>query len=216
MTWSPDPNNRPDPDETGDPPPARTPIGPDWADALTRFVSDARTDERVTERRRRRWLQRESAESSSFTGLLRNLAEREATVRLLTDAGTTHTGVPVAVGEDVVVVHTSAGRPVLIALDHLTAVVDGTAAGLDGDRVDSSAGPALRHLLAELADAEAELTCTLAGGTVVAGRVLWVAEDVLALDPGDSHGAVNRRPFTDGRRYLRLSSLIDVSPRVSG
>lgn len=216
MTWSPDPNNRPDPDDASDLSAARSPIGPEWADALTRFVSDARTEERVTERRRRRWLQREATESSSFAGLLRTLAERATPVRLLTDGGGTHSGTPVAVGEDVVVLHTAGGRPILVALDHVTAVVDGTTAELDGDRGDPAPGPSLRHLLAELADIEAELTCTLAGGTVVAGRVVWVAEDVLALDPSDPPGRGTRRPFTDGRRYLRLSSLVDVSPRVSG
>lgn len=216
MTWSPDPNNRPDPDRADRPPPAGTPIGPEWTDALTRFVSDARTDERVTERRRRRWLQRAASESSSFAGLLRNLAERARTVRLHTDAGTVHTGRPVAVGEDVVVLHTSEGRRVLVSLDHLTAVVDGAVDDLDGDRHEPSPGPSLRHLLAELADTEAELICTLAGGAVVVGRASWVAEDVLALEPSDPPGPSARRPFTDGRRYLRLSSLVDVSPRVSG
>lgn len=216
MTWTPDPNNRPDPEREGRPVPERGPIGEEWADALARFVSDARTDERVTERRRRRWLQREATESSTFAGLLRNLAERTETVRLLTDTGGMLTGVPTAVGEDVVVLRTARSRPVLVALDHLTAVLDGTAAELDGDRSDRSQAPSLRHVLAELADAEAELTCTLTGGTVVAGRAIWVSEDVLALDPADTPTLGQRRPFTDGRRYLRLSSLVDVSPRVSG
>ncbi len=216
MAWTPEPNNRPDANVAETPPPQPGSTGEEWADLLARFVSDARTDERVAERRRRHWLQREAVESSSFAGLLCNLAERVATVRLLTAAGGTHIGVLTAVGADVVVLKTTSGRAVLVAIAHLVAVQHYGTDPLDGDRGNAAGGPSLRHLLAELADVDAELSCTLAGGTVMSGRLIWVGEDLFALDPTDSHSNGPQGPLTDGYRYVRLLSLIDVSPRVSG
>ena len=77
MTCAPDPDNRFTPaDGAGG-------SGDDPEDArLARFAAEARIEERLAERRRQRWLQQQAAESTTFAGLLRNLAEAQTSIRL--------------------------------------------------------------------------------------------------------------------------------------
>jgi len=200
MTWAPEPDNRFSPSDR------EAAAERDWADALARFASDARTDERVAERRRQRGLDEQAAASSTFAGLLENLAESGSPIHVVTTTGTGHRGTIGAVGSDAVVLRTGPSRRVVVAMTaiaHLDAP-----AGRYGDRPAPTGRPALGQLLAELveqADHRAEIVCTAHGGVVVTGRLGWLGEDVLAVEPG-------------GRscRYMRLSSLIEVSLSVSG
>ncbi len=198
----------------------------DLDDALARFASDARTEERVGQRRRQRWLARAAAESTTLQALLDALAELGGTVALVLDSGTSHRGVITVVGDDVVALADRNAGLVLVALGRLAWVDAGERPALvaPGDeqplRPNPPSGrPTLRHLLAELADDEPEVRVT-AGGATVDGRLLWVGDDVAALAeavlaPGTGSDA-GRRSTMVRTRYVRLSSVTDVSLSVSG
>ena len=113
-----------------------------------------------------------------------------------------------SIGADAVGIRVSAGRLTLIALDHVVTLDIPGSGALSGDRGPTDTGPALRHLLADLADTDTDLRFVLAGGTVAEGRLLWIGEDLVAvttvLDPGPGTG------------YIRLCSVIEVSLSVSG
>ena len=204
MACAPGPHNRFTPGADG-------PGDDDDAAALARFAAEARVEERLAERRRQRWLERQAAESSTFAGLVRNLAESATPVRVRTATGSVHRGVITVLGTDALGVREPVGRLTLIALAHLAALDTSGNPAVIGDRGPEPPGPNLQHLLAELADAESEVQCVVVGGERVGGRLLWVGEDVMALatvDGTDDGGPV--------RRYLRLSSVIEVSASVSG
>jgi len=204
MACAPGPDNRFTPDDGG--------TGGDADDAvLARFAADARIEERLGERRRQRWLQQQAAESSTFAGLVRNLAEAATPVRLRTTAGTVHRGPITVLGEDAIGVRGARGRLTLVALAHLAALDTPGTTVISGDREAEGPGPRLAHLLAELADAETVVHGVLVGGERFEGRLRWVGEDVMALDSTVGPD----EPGPTGR-YVRLSSVIEVSVNVSG
>jgi hypothetical protein len=178
---------------------------------LARFAADARIEERLAERRRQRWLEQQAAESSTFAGLVRNLAEAATPVRLRTAAGTVHRGPIAVIGEDAIGVRTAKAQLTLVALTHLAALDTPGTTVISGDREPEPPGPQLGHLLADLADAETVLHGVLVGGDRFEGRLRWVGEDVLALDGASGPD----EPGPTGR-YVRLSSVIEVSVSVSG
>lgn len=208
MAWPPEPDNRFT--SGGEPPDAEC----DAADALARFASDARVEQRVAERRRERWHRRLIAEETSFASLLVSLAEIGAPVAVLNTTGTTHSGIVIAVGTDVVALRPRPGEVTLLALDRVVTLDAGRSEPLGTDRRDGerAGGPTLRHLLAELADEQPEATFTFDGGATIRGSLAWVGRDVVAVNGASGE----RPPARGGLRYVRLSSVAAVSVRVSG
>ena len=195
--------------------------GVDGETELAWLAADARTDERVAQRRRRRWLQRAAAESTTFSGLLDTLAELDQRVEVVLSTGKRVQGRVTVVGSDVVALRDGPDGLVLVALARVVALDAGDRPSLaaDGtDRPGAADRPALRHLLAELAEGRPEVHVAFDGGALD-GRLLWVGEDVAALgvqaravagDVASGSTGFNRT------RYVRLSSVTDVSLSVSG
>lgn len=193
--------------------------------ALAQLASDARTDERVAQRRRGRWLARAAAESTTLTALLDSLAELARPVTVVLSTGKHVQGVITVVGANVVALRDGSGAPVLVALERLVAVEEAGRESRHADPDDAGAGaltdgerPTLRHLLAELADEQPDVHVAFDGGAFN-GRLRWVGADVAALTDRaiPIAGSTSGGPSTVGRtRYVRLSSVTDVSLSVSG
>ena len=69
---------------------------------LTAWAADQQIVEAAASRRRQRSLQQQAEESSTLVGMLVDHAERGTTVAVRTMRDVTHTGVPVAVASDFV------------------------------------------------------------------------------------------------------------------
>lgn len=222
MAWGPGTDNRFSDDGTD---------GTGWTDAgaaggvdreaeLAWLAADARTDERVAQRRRQRWLQRTAAESTTFTGLLDTLAELDQRVELVLSTGKRVQGRVTVVGSDVVALRDGPDGLVLVALERVAALDAGDRPSLAADWADRPGAdrPALRHLLAELAEDRPEIHVAFDGGAFD-GRLLWVGEDVAALGVRAQAAAGDIASGSTGfnrTRYVRLSSVTDVSLSVSG
>lgn len=189
----------------------------DAEDALARLASDARVEDRVEQRRRLRWLRRQAEEATTFDGLVGQLVELGQPISLVTSSGGTHRGVAVLLGADAVVLRTDIDRHVVVATGAVAALDAGARPAMtrEGDDGGVAAGgrPTLRELLADLAADAVEATATLVGGTSVHGRLLWIGDDVAAwaLTGGGAAGREAERI-----RYVRLSSVVDVSFNGSG
>ncbi len=187
----------------------------DRDDELARFAAMARAEERVAQRRRSRWLARQAEESTTFDGLLTTMFELGQPVEVLTTAGITHRGTVAVVGVDAVGLHTGDGRLTLLALDRVVALDAGDRRDLSAERATPGEAerPSLRVLLAELADERPDVVVGV-DGCSLRGTLQWVGEDVLALASAplgaERHGAGRRT------RYIRLSSVAEVSVSVSG
>lgn len=227
MAWPPQPNNRisgrhPDavglgqgtsgPDRDGGRDDRHHEATQDADDTLARFAAEARVEERVAERRRQRWLERQTAESSTFGGLLANLAEIGRTVVVRTSAGGTHRGVLCIVGHDCLALTTADPadqRLVVVGLAHVVSISAGARIRLTGERAPAGhgSGAALQPLLVELAEERPHVLVGLTDTTTVVGRLSWVGIDVVALTLDDR----DQRDV-----YVRLSSVVDVSLSTSG
>src|SRR4051812_32434559 len=109
--------------------------GDDLVARLTRWVSDARTDEAAAARARERWLVQAAEESATFSGVLLDLAERAAPVVVIGHGDRRHRGVIAAVGADFCVLRTPAGRDVLVAFRGISSArLDAGAGAPSGDR----------------------------------------------------------------------------------
>lgn len=157
--------------------------------------------------------------STTFSGLLDTLAELDQRVEVVLSTGKRVQGRVTVVGSDVVALRADGrvGRGPGACRgpdvgDRPSLAADGT------DRPAAPDRPALRHLLAELAEDRPEVHVAFDGGALD-GRLLWVGEDVAALgvqaravagDVASGSTGFNRT------RYVRLSSVTDVSLSVSG
>lgn len=155
---------------------------PQW-DPLVELIDEGRTDDRAAERNRERWLRRAAEEGATLAGLLVDLAEREATVVVHTEAGGRHHGVLVTVGADYCVVRSDSGAEPLIRLDGLASVRSAR-----GERPDAPAGdrrPVVDLLLIEVlgraVDERPRLVLVTRGGERVAGELRSVGADVVTL-----------------------------------
>jgi hypothetical protein len=177
--------------------------GDDLVARLTRWVSDARTDEAAASRARERWLVQAAEESATFSGVLLDLAERAAPVGVIGHGDRRHRGVIAAVGADFCVVRTQAGRDLLMAFRGISAVRLDVAEGApSGDRT-VHVDVALAEALAALAgDRPRVLVVTTGGGAGIAGELRAVGRDVatIRLD-GDPAGTA----------YVPIRSIDEVS-----
>ena len=157
------------------------------AGRLERWLAAARADDAAAARSRERWLRQVAEESSSFAGVMLDLAERGAPVLVHTGGGRRHRGVLVAVGADFAALHTAQGNDVLIAFSGTASVrPDGAAPGPVGDRRPTFALDFAEAVAALAADRPRVLLVTNPDGDGIAGELRSAGRDVatLRLDGG--------------------------------
>jgi hypothetical protein len=172
------------------------------ADEFERWLGELRVDEDARGRARRHWLRTAAEEDASLPGVLFDLAERGATVAVVTIAGRRHHGPVVVVGEDFVALRTGADRHVVLRLDAVATirVVDDGVAPL-GDR-EVAASLLLVDVLIGLGADRLDASLVLTGGDQVSGEVRSVGRDVVVVRP---HGAAH------GSTYVGLDAIVEVA-----
>jgi hypothetical protein len=173
--------------------------GDDLVAAFQRWAAGERTAEAARNRARERWLRDQASASATWAGVLIDLAEQASTV--VVGIGTLRsTGRIIAVARDFCVVQPAVGRPVLMALDAISAIWpapggDRTSPG--GDRRPSLA-LSLAGALSALADERVRVSLTLEDGDLVEGALVAVGEDVMTL---------RTEPPSRRSVYVRLASV---------
>lgn len=154
-----------------------------------------------------RWLGRQAGESATFTGVLRDLAERASAVVLDGPGGRQHRGRLVAVAGDFVVLERVDGGTTLLRNDALAAVreLDGGGPVLD-DR-PAVVAQDFAGALATLAADRPRVLLVTRDGTLTAGELREVGLDLAVLR------ADNRPPATI---YVPLAFVAEVSALGSG
>ncbi len=178
----------------GDPPPADAPepdgspaAGPP-ADALVRWAADARVDEAARARRRTRGLAEQAGTGTTLEGVLTDLGERGAPVRLITRHGHVLDGRVTAMGLDHVVVTDRRQGRVLVPLEAVAAIRDRSpgesgvpaAPSSPGDR----SGPSVSSFVGALADLAGDrprVRVVLASDEV-RGDLRAVSDEVLVVE----------------------------------
>jgi hypothetical protein len=172
------------------------------ADEFERWLGELRVDDDARARARRHWLRTAAEEDASLPGVLLDLAERGATVAVVTTLGRRHHGPVVVVGEDFVALRTGTDRHVVLRLDGVATirVVDDGVAPL-GDR-EVAATLLLVDVLIGLSADRLDASLLLASGDQVAGEVRSVGHDVVVVRTHDA-------PHTT--TYVRLDSIVEVA-----
>lgn len=165
-----------------------------WSSRLDRWAADARVEEAARGRARERSLRRQAEEEGSVAGVLADLLEAEATVRMALRGGHVAVGRVAGVGADVVVLAAASpavASPVLTVAALVAVCTLRSSPGqpaVTGDRTTRSP-LRLDGVLAELAaDREPVRVLTVDGGTVD-GRLRSVGRDVVTLTSGPGSGA---------------------------
>lgn len=180
-------------------------------DDLERWAAESLAREAADERVRERWLRRQTEDGATFSTLLLDLAERDATVILATMPGQRHQGRITVVGADFTAVRTSVGHLTLLPFAWLSTVVPGGewtgayAAGTPEDR-PAPLGVMLADALAEAAATRPRVSLR-SGGSAVAGELRSMGADLITLAVGEPRP----RPT-----YVRLGSVSEVSFFESG
>jgi hypothetical protein len=164
---------------------------------LDRWAADLRSDDAAAAKARERWLLVQAEESSTFAGVLVDLAEQTATVVIEGRAGRRHRGVIVAVAQDFCALRTTHGREVLLSYQGVASVrPERRSTAPTGDRA-LHLEASLDEALATLAESRPRvLVMTLAGASGLAGELRSVGRDVLTLrldgePPAPTYVAVN-------------------------
>jgi hypothetical protein len=172
--------------------------GDDLVAAFQRWAAGERTTAAARNRTRERWLRDQASASANWAGVLVDLAE-QATNVVIGMGRVRCTGRIVGVARDFCVVQQAAGRPVLIALDAISAVwpASQTSGFAAGDR-RASLALSMAGALSALADERGRVALMLEDGDQVEGELFSVGEDVIAL----RIEAPSRRSV-----YVRLASV---------
>jgi hypothetical protein len=178
-------------------------LGGDFVHRLDRWVADLRSDDAAASRARERWLFTQAQESSTFAGVLVDLAERGTTVVIEGRSARRHRGRIVAVAHDFCALRTQAGRDVLLSYAGIASVrPERRSTAPTGDRavhIEATLDDAL-GILAE--DRPRVLVVTLAGDDGMAGELQSVGRDVLTLRlDGDPQAPA----------YIAISAIAEVS-----
>lgn len=177
-----------------DPPPPVGLVGPGdggWVARLERWAAEARVDAAAEARAREHWLRRQAEEEASLAGVLADLADAEAPVRLHLRSGEPFAGTVRAVGADLVAVAAdpTRGSVAVVSLAAVTSVRTGAGArAVTGDRAVVSSLRLADVLVGLAAAREAVRVVTLAGETV-AGEACWVGQDVAMVRVASGGGA---------------------------
>lgn len=175
------------------------------SDELIDLLDEARAQEAVRARARRRWLRQQASESARWTGLLLTAAERGARVTIRTASGRAHQGRLVAVGTDFCGLVSDAAVETYIATAAIISLRPET--GLEAAVAQDDRRPPLDLLLVELLAQEAperpRVTLALSGDPEpVVGTLRTVGVDLATIE------------LETGRRellYVRLESVTEVS-----
>ena len=173
---------------------------PGWAlpsrDPFVDLGDEGRAADAVQARIAERELRRVAAESATFAGTLRDLAEGASVVTLRAATDRTYQGALVAVAIDHVVLRSSIGALVHIAVDQVTSVqpdLGRPPAVASGER-EQAAGRTLDEVLFEAVEERPTVSLVTRGdGTVHRGTLLSVGEDVLTVRATDA-GALRYLP----------------------
>ena len=174
---------------------------------LAALVAELSTDEAVAARSRAHWLSRQAAAEGTFSGILRDLAERGLPVVVHLHNGRLHRGVATVVGADFVVVRAATGRDVAIALAAIASVR--TLPGertTTGDRFEP-ATTTLAEMLSALGEERARvLVLGLDPRQAIGGELRAVGRDLLTIRLGGDGGTA----------YVALDSVAEISLVESG
>ncbi len=178
-------------------------LGADLVSRLDRWVADMRSDEAAAARARERWLFTQAQESSTFAGVLVDLAEQGTTVLIEGRGARRHRGRVVVVAHDFCALRTHAGRDVLLSYAGIASVrPEQRSTPPTGDRavhLEATLDDAL-GILAE--DRPRVLVVTLAGESGMAGELQAVGRDVVTLRlDGEPPSPV----------YVAISAIAEVS-----
>ncbi len=145
-------------------------------------MAEARSDEAAAARAREHWLLVQAEASSTFAGVLLDLAEQQRAVVVEGRGGRRHRGTVVAVAHDFCALRTSDGRDVLLTYAGIASVRPERASTAPlGDRAVTM-GTTLDEALAVLAEERPRvLLVTMAGAAGVAGELRAVGRDVVTL-----------------------------------
>ena len=156
--------------------------GDDLIAAFSRWSAQERAADAARSRTRERSLREQAAATATWAGALVDLAENGSRVVLLVGAGRL-TGTIEAVGPDFCVLVLAGGRPVLVNLARIAAVLTeatrgkAPAAGSRLPAVDLS----LAAALSLLAEERAPVHVAAAAGHQVSGDLVGMGEDVLTI-----------------------------------
>ncbi len=174
----------------------------DIAAALARFAGEALVDEAASSRSRRRWLQQQLAEDTTFAGVLADLAERDRPVLVHTTVAARHRGALSVLGADFVGLVVDTGATVLVRLAAIAAIRtqprehhahSGRTVSLQLRFVDALAG---------LSQERPRVRLGTMGGESFSGDLIAVSQDVITLRlDGDSRATI----------YARVDALTEVS-----
>jgi hypothetical protein len=174
---------------------------------LAALVAELSADEAVAARSRAHWLSRQAAAEGTFSGILRDLAERGRPVVVHLHNGRLHRGVATVVGADFVVVRAPTGRDVAIALAAVASVRT-----LPGERATTGdrfvpATTTLAEMLSALGEERARvLVIGLDPRQAVGGELRAVGRDRLTIRLGGDGGTA----------YVALDSVAEISLVESG
>lgn len=149
--------------------------------ALERWTAEARVADAADARRRERSLRRQAEESTTFAGVLADLAERQRPVVLATSGGRRHRGVLRVLGADFVALITDVGAEVLVARWAITSVRSGPreSAAASGRVLDLDLR--LHEALAALAEDRPRVQLVTRGDEHLSGDLRNVGLDVVTV-----------------------------------
>jgi hypothetical protein len=158
--------------------------GDDLVEAFARWAAGERASTAAQERARERWLRAQATSEATWTGVVLDLAEQRAVVTVAV-ASQRRSGRIVGVGRDFCVLHQANGRPAVVPLHALSAVLPdaGTAAVAANGRRPDLEMMAIDAFEA-LAGDRAPVALVVNGGQQFDGDLLAMGEDVLTLQTG--------------------------------
>jgi hypothetical protein len=186
------------------------PPDPELPDATDpdRWLADQRVESAIAERRRAGWLGRQAGESATFTGVLRDLAERGSVVVIDGAGERQHRGRLVAVASDFVALERLDGELTLLRTDVIAAVraADPGSAPVLGDRPPLAAQD-LGAAITALAVERPRVVLVARDGTARTGELHEVGQDVALLRTDGNPPATS---------YVPLAFLAELSVVGSG
>jgi hypothetical protein len=191
-------------------------VDADVAEVLSElaFVVDELDAEQLAEQRRsRRFNQLLERESSTFTGVLVNLAEQRTRVVIAIE-GWECRGFVAAVGADVVVVLGDDGQRSVIRMASVCSVTPESrsshAAAVSGDRL-APLDATFEDLLRDLQALEVPVTVLCETGATKSGRFHWIGIDVAYLGPVPMSGVTGSATYGSATygsgTYIALSAI---------
>ena len=177
----------------------------DLMGTLQRWAAEAQVSEAAAARARQRWLEQQAAESTTFAGVLADLAERERPVLVHTAAGRRHRGSIGAIGIDFVSLTTDLGTHVFVATTAITSVRSQPRERAAHSGRAVSLGLRFVDAIAAMAEDRPRVAVATTDETTLNGDLRSVGIDVVTLRvDGDTKANV----------YIPLASISDIAVAV--